>query len=239
MPILRDVGRDLDREVGIDRPPLIGLRRNGVLRAVVVVLHLLVVLLLAAGKHGLVAVQGRELRRGEQADRSVLLQGLQAQVEVRRHASQVDRAADTPQQIIHRARPEGHIHTGGKRARCLHAFVSHTRTDAYLMDLALGDIGDQYLHRYQRYGPVDRAQEGLHARHVASVAREDQGVQVGKGLHGDMAFQRFGDDLFDIRHGAVDERQHACRCKRVCGCRAEDPDAALHVVAVRRAFEQH
>ena len=107
------------------------------------------------------------------------------------------------------------------------------------MDPALRDVGDQDLHRHHRNGFVHRAQKGLHTRHVAPVARQDQGVQIGEGLHRDVLFQRLGDDLLDLRHGAVDERKDRRRRETVRRGRSEDPDVPFGVIAVRRAFEQH
>ena len=185
------------------------------------------------------AVQGRELRRGEQTHHPVLLQGLQAQVEVRRHAPQIHRAPDASEQIVHRIRSESHVHARRKRSGGLHRFVAHAGPQTDLVDPALRDVGDQDLHRHHRNGFVHRAQEGLHTRHVAPVARQDQGVQIGEGLHRDVLFQRLGDDLLDLRHGAVDERKYRRRRETVRRGRSEDPDAPFGVIAVRRAFEQH
>ena len=44
------------------------------------------------------AVERRELRGGLQADRAVFFEGLEAEVEIRRNAPEVDRAAGAPEQ---------------------------------------------------------------------------------------------------------------------------------------------
>ena len=239
MPVLRDVGRHLDREIRIHRLPLVRLRGDGILRAVVVVLHLLVVLRLAAGERRLVAVERRELGGRKQPDRTVLLERLKTQVEVRRHTPQIHRAPYTLQQSVHRTGTEGHIHARAKRSRGLDRLLAHTAAHADLAQVALRHVGDENLHRNHRHGAVDLVQERFDTRHIAPVAAHHQTVLIGKGLHLDILFQGGGNQFVDLRHRTIGQRHHLDGRQRIALRRAEDIDAPFTIVAVRRTFEKH
>ena len=184
-------------------------------------------------------VERRELGRGLQPDRTVFLQRLQTQIEVRRHLSQIYSPPDTLQQVIHRPGAVSHVHARTQHPRGRHRRLAYPAADTQLADIAFRNVGDDDFHRNQRHGFVNGFHEGFHAHHVAPVAAQHKAVQIGESLDFHALLQRRGNNIFDFRNRPESQRNNARRRKTVALGRTEHVDATLAVVGILRPLEQH